>query len=160
MPVASRVLAENPDLDFEVVAQGRLAAGWRRIDRVTVLPQLPWPEYRQATANRAVDIMLASLLPTRVNAARAPTTRSGAALLVSDPEVYAPSQEERALGMLVDLDPDRWVRAIADPVRDPDRIRELARLNRAHVAAAQATAPPLFVEHNESGSLLWRFCEH
>ena len=165
MPVASRVLAENPDVDFEVVAQGRLAAGWRRIDRVTVLPQLPWPEYRQATAKRAVDVMLASLLPTRVNAARAPTTRidagrSGAALLVSDPEVYAPSQEERALGMLVDLDPDRWVRTIADPVRDPDRIRELARLNRAHVAAAQATAPPPFVWHNESGRQLWRFCEH
>jgi hypothetical protein len=165
MPVVSRVLAENPDVDFEVVAQGTLAARWRRINRVTVLPQLPWPEYREATARYAVDIMLASLLPTRVNAVRAPTkridaARSGAALLVSDPEVYAPSRQERALGMLVDLDPDRWVRAIADLVRDPDRIRELARLNRAHVAAAQATAPPLLVEHIESGRRLWRFCEH
>jgi hypothetical protein len=52
------------------------------------------------------------------------------------------------------------VRAIAELVRDPDRIRELARLNRAHVAAAQATAPPPFVWHNESGRQLWRFCEH
>jgi hypothetical protein len=165
MPILSRVLAENPDVDFEVVAQGSLAARWRRIDRVIVLPQLPWPQYREATARRSVDIMLAALLPTRVNAARAPTkridaARSGAALLVSDPEVYAPSQEERALGMLVDLDPDRWVRAIAGLVREPDRIRELARLNRAHVAAAQATAPPLLVEHIESGRRLWRFFEH
>jgi hypothetical protein len=76
--------------------------------------------------------MLASLLPTGVNAARAPTkridaARGGAALLLSNPEVYAPSQEERARDMLVDLDPDRWVRAITDLVRDPGRIRELAR---------------------------------
>jgi hypothetical protein len=136
------------------VAGGCLAARWRRIDRVTVLLQLSWPEYRDATAWRAVDIMLASLLPTGVNAARAPTKRIDAALLVLDPEVYAPSSQERALGMLVDLDPDRWVRAIADPVRDPDRIRELGRLNRAPVAAAQATAPPLLVEHIESGRRL------
>jgi hypothetical protein len=104
------------------MAQGSLAVQWRRIDRVTPLPQLPWPEYREATAKRAADIMSASLDPSepraRANQAHRPA-RTGAALLVSDPEVYAPPAEERALGMLVDLDPDRWVRAIADPPGDP-----------------------------------------
>jgi hypothetical protein len=164
MPVASQALAENADLEFEVVAQGGLAAGWRRIARAAIMRPLPWPEYRQATANRAIDIMLAPLLPTELNAARAPTkridaARSGAALLVSDLKVYNPSAEERALGMQVDLDPVRWARAITDLAREPDRVLRLAYLNREHVATAQAIAPPLLVEHVEGGRRLWRFRE-
>jgi hypothetical protein len=164
MPVAAQLLAENAALDFEVVAQGGLAAGWRRIARASIMPPLPWPEYRKATAARAIDIMLAPLLPTELNAARAPTkridaARSGAALLVSDPGVYNPSAAERALGMQVDLDRALWARAITELARDPDRIRKLACLNREQLAAAQATAPPLLVEHREGGRRLWRFRE-
>ena len=164
MPVVSRVLEENPDVDFEVVAQGRLAArGAVSIASSSCRSFLGRVSRsdRQARGRHHVGLVVADQTKRRPRAPtkRIDTARSGAALLVSDPEVYAPSQEERGLGMLVDLDPDRWVRAIADLARDRDRIRELAGLNRAPVASAKATAPPLLVEHIESGRRFWRFCE-
>jgi hypothetical protein len=162
VPIARNVLHADPAIRFEILARGRLAAMWRRLGRVAIVERRSWPDYRQATREHGPDIMLAPLLPSRLNASRAETkridaARSGAALLVSDADIYRPSDQEKSLGMLIELDPARWERTILDLARDPQRLRTLAQLNLDHVMAARTRQPPLLVPQHEYGQTFWRF---
>ena len=164
LPVARKVLRADPEIRFEIAAQGRIALRWGRLGRVDVVPPRPWPQYRLATRQQPSAIMLSPLLPSRTNASRSATrridaARGGAALLVSSAEIYQPSREEHALGMVVDLDPMRWANAITDLVREPERARQLADLNRGQVIAARDRQPPFLVPHVEAGRRLWRFVD-
>jgi hypothetical protein len=72
--------------------------------------------------------------------------RLGAALLVSDPDVYRLDPEERSLGMCVPLDQGAWINAVRDLARDRDRLHRLRDINRAHVLRASAAPTPLMTE--------------
>jgi hypothetical protein len=164
LPIAAQVVAAYPEIAFEVVGRHRRPSPWRRVEGVTIVAPRPWPVYRQELRDNPLDVMLAPLLPTKLNAGRAATkridaARSRAALLVSSADVYAPSSDERSLGMLIELDPRHWVKALTDLAREPRRIEALAQLNREHVIATRRAQPPLLAPYPEAGRNFWRFSE-
>ena len=160
-PVVQAVLAAAPDLTFEMVVEAGRDWRWRGDPRVRVIPFRSWPEYRADTASRRRDLLLAPLLPTSVNAARAEVkridaARCGAALLVSDPAVYQVSPAEANLGMVVPLDVDGWTRAILGLSRDTERRQALARLNKEKLLEIRATTRPLFATAGDTATDAWR----
>jgi hypothetical protein len=84
--------------------------------------------------------LLAPLLDTTANRARAPTKRidayrMGAALLTNAAAVYRPGEDERHSGMLLPLSRDAWAEGLAGLIDDRARIAALAALNARHVEA-------------------------
>ena len=158
-PVVRAVLAADPAITFEVVA--RSERFWRGDERVRVIPYRSWPDYRADTAAHGRDLMLAPLLPSAANAARADVkridaARCGAALLVSDRAVFQVSQAEAALGMAAPLDAATWTRRILELMGDPERRRALVDLNRAKLSAARQAATGLFAADGAGIGGAWR----
>jgi hypothetical protein len=147
-PIMHSALAAEPSLSFEVIAGLPLSWRWRGSARIRIVPPMPWPDYRSESRKHGVDLLLAPLLPTRANAARSWTKRIdamrlGAALLVSDANVYRPDGEELSLGMCVPPDPAAWESAIRDLAHDRQRLVRLRDLNAAHVKRAGEAKIPL-----------------
>jgi hypothetical protein len=148
MPVAAAVTAANPSVRLEAIANPQLAARWRAIPGVKVLSPKPWPDYRALTRTGGSDLLLAPLLKSPANAARSgakriDAMRLGAALLVSEKDIYRCSGEELELVMCVPADPARWTDAILALAREPGRAARLRELNREHVRRAGLAAEPL-----------------
>ncbi|SEQ36684.1 hypothetical protein SAMN05216548_104103 [Faunimonas pinastri] len=147
-PVLRDALKAEPGITAEVAAGLRLRLLWRGQRGIRFLRSRSWPDFRRDTAERGADLLLAPLLPSPANAARAATKRIdamrlGAALLVSDAEIYKPNAEELALGMCVPIEPGRWSQALVALAHDRPRLERLRDLNRAHVETMNARAEPL-----------------
>jgi len=160
-PVVRAVLAAETDVSFEVVGDRRDAPRWRGDPRVRFVPSQDWPAYRADTAAHGRDILLAPLLPSEANAARADVkridaSRCGAALLVSDRALYRVSEEEAALDMVVPLDAAAWAKAVVALSHDIDRRHALTALNRKRLVDARREAAPLFVRADSMGDGAWR----
>lgn len=148
MPVVADLARCNPALRLEAMAGPVLARGWKAIPGVNVVPPQPWPAYRARSRSEGADLLLAPLLSGPANAARSQTKRIdamrlGAALLVSDRDIYRCGDEELAHGMHAPPDPALWVETIAALAADPVRVRRLRDLNRDHVRRMSATMGPL-----------------
>jgi hypothetical protein len=151
MPVAAAVTRANPQVVFEVIANPQLAARWRAVQGVRVLPSMPWPGYRAWTRSESADLLLAPLLKSPANAARSgakriDALRLGAALLVSEPGIYRCSGEEIGLGMSVPADAEGWSGAILALAREPERVKRLRDLNAEHMRQAGLAAEPLLTD--------------
>lgn len=160
-PVVRGALATDPNLEFEVVADRWSERRWRGDPRIRVVPYQSWTRYRADTAAHGRDLLLAPLLPTAANAARADVkridaARCGAALLVSDSSVYRVSAEEAVLGMVAPLDTGAWIRAIVGLMSDPVRRVALVQLNRAKLIEARRVAPALFESADGGMGEAWR----
>jgi hypothetical protein len=160
-PVVRGALAADPNLEFEVVADRWSERRWRGDPRVRVVPYRSWPQYRADTAAHGRDLLLAPLLPTAANAARADVkridaARCGAALLVSDKSVYQVSPEEAALGMIAPLDVEAWTRAIVGLMSDSGRRAALVQLNRAKLNETRRAATALFESADGGKGEMWR----
>jgi hypothetical protein len=146
-PIIGELLEAEASISFEVNVAPPLSFRWRGLPRTTILPSVPWPRYCAESRARRADLLLAPLLPSAANAARSWTkridaARLGAALLVSDAEVYQSSPEELRLGMHVPAEPAAWIAAIRDLAHDRNRLVRLRDLNRAYVMAKSATLGP------------------
>ena len=147
-PVMRAALVAEATLTFDVAAGAPLSWHWHGLERTRIAAPLPWPRYRADSRAQGADILLAPLLPTAANAARSWTKRIdamrlGAALLVSEPEIYRVTEAERALGMAVPMDPAAWTAAIGELARDRGRRHRLRDLNRDFVMRESAAAGPL-----------------
>ncbi|WP_174299444.1 hypothetical protein [Caulobacter sp. S45] len=146
-PIVRAVLDATPGLQVEVVANGSAARFWDH-PRVHVAPQRPWPEYKARQLDGALDLLLAPLLPGRANQARAAVkridaARVGAALVVSDAEIYGVTRAEREEGMHLPLDANAWIEGLTALAGSPDRLRRLAALNRQVLSEERSRARPL-----------------
>lgn len=136
-------------LAVEIVAGWPLQMLWRGLPGIQVVSPSAWPDFRAETARRGADLLVAPLLPTPANAARAGTKRLdamrlGAALLTSDPAIYRPDEEEAGLGMCQPCEPAVWAKAIVDLARDPRLRHRLRDLNRDFVLRQnRLIGPPL-----------------
>lgn len=147
--VVASVERQAPAITFDVIASPPLSWRWRGLSNVSITAPASWPAYRAASRAAGAQLALAPLMPSAANAARAWTKRIdamrlGAALLVSDAEVYRVSSEERELGMCVPLDPQSWSDAIPRLLGDTQRLARLRDLNREFVMRESSGAAPLF----------------
>lgn len=137
-PVLRSALQVDSGVEAEVLAAWPLRMRWRGLPRTRIAAPMAWPDFRAKTARRGADLLLAPLLPTPANAARAATKRLdamrlGAALLTSDADIFRPTKEEASLGMCLPCDPARWSKAIVDLALDRERLNRLCDLNRDFV---------------------------
>lgn len=149
-PIVAEALRENPPLHFEVVGDHEVNRLYRDLPRVSIVHPMSWPNYRAFCESRRRGIGLAPLLPGPFNAARSPLkffdiARCGAPGVYSDVEPYRGFVADGRDGVLAPNEPQRWVQAIGELVRDSARREQLAAhaLARAHAAmpadhAAQA----------------------
>jgi hypothetical protein len=160
-PVVREVLAADPRVEFEVVADPGRDRLWRGDPRVRVIPYRSWPAYRADTAAHGRDLLLAPVQPGAANAARADVkridaARCGAALMVSDAAVFQVSPGEAALGMAAPLEASAWVQGVLGLIGDEERRRALIDLNREKLIAARRTASALFAPAAAGMEGTWR----
>jgi hypothetical protein len=91
---------------------------YRDIPRVSVLHPMRWESYLAYTSVHTADIGLAPLLPSAFNAARGPVkffdyARMGAVGLYSDSDPYRAFIRDGIDGVLLPLEPRRWVDMLA-----------------------------------------------
>ena len=128
------LLAQYPQVTFEVAADRRVRQLWERLAATT--PQIrfasvvPWTQFSQRTDYGRLDIALVPLLAGLVNDARADTKRmdvcrQGAAAVFSNVTAYERNRHQDEL--LVENTPQSWRLAI-ETLINSDTTREKARL--------------------------------
>ncbi len=142
-PIMESVLAQRPNVVFEVTADHRAGRYWKSMDRVTVTGPTSWPEYLERTRREPADIALVPLLYSRANVARAGTkridvVRLGAAGIYSRSHAYGDPEDDGEIR----LDNRRrlWIATILKLVDDRDLRREAAMASRRLVEAAARSA--------------------
>ncbi|HEY2179470.1 MAG TPA: hypothetical protein VGH15_12895 [Caulobacteraceae bacterium] len=160
-PVVREVLAADPRVDFEVVADPGRDRLWRGEPRIRVIPYRSWPAYRADTAAHGRDLLLAPLQPGPANAARAyvkriDAARCGAALMVSDSAIFQVSPGEVTLGMVAPLEASAWVKGVLGLIGDEARRQSLIDLNREKLTVARRAASALFEPEAAGMDGTWR----
>ena len=96
-----------------------------------VLHPMRWPAYQAQLGRPGRSIGLAPLLDTRFNRARSHTkyydiTQAGAAGIYAEGPVYERIVQHEENGLLLPMQPDKWVQAIVDLYENPTRVSEIA----------------------------------
>jgi hypothetical protein len=125
----------DAEVTFELTGGAALAGAAADLPRVAVTPQLAWPQYLRRQAAERAAISLAPLLPSRLNAGRAPVkafdaARIGAAGLFGDCEPYRSFVHHGQDGLLLPMEPAAWADAITALLADPERRLRLATTAR------------------------------
>ena len=133
---------------FEIVGGPHLAREAAGMDGVRVVDQAPWPQYRDRQSARSAALLLAPLLPSAVNAARAPVKafdalRLGAAGLYADTPPFQGFIRGGMDGLLLPMQPEAWASAITELMRDPGRRLSLSRAAAERFGALAAAPSPL-----------------
>lgn len=131
-PVVARVLSDNKHAKFTVTANGFWAKKWQKLERVTVLPEMSYPEYSYFLQTlEHGGIFLVPLTPTWLNASRSnakliDAAKSGSAVIVANHPAYRT--------FLNDADAQQAAVAIFDENRPSDTVEIL--LNSKHAKTA------------------------
>lgn len=129
-PVVEAVLSSVPDARFEVIGDARVQRLYRGLARTRVVPPMGWPEYQGFVTAPGRAVGLAPLLPSRFNAARAPTKRwditaAGAVGIYADDPVYRATIEDGVNGRLCPMDRAAWVAALTGSLEAPAQRQRL-----------------------------------
>lgn len=139
--IARRVAARTTDVAVEVIGPSRARRLWADVPRARFRDEMPWSRYRALTREEGAEILMAPLLDTAVNRARAPTkaidaVRMGAAGVFSD---LPPYQGLSEAARLIGPDVEAWAKAITRLARDDaERSDRAARLRDAVGAWARS----------------------
>ncbi|WJH39065.1 hypothetical protein N7E02_19445 [Aliirhizobium terrae] len=127
-PIVMRAMEQHTSLHFEVIADGKLAEEWQKLDlpkdRFKLRSGLSWPDYVSFTATEPADIALVPLLDSRTNNCRSDTkridvARMKAAAIFSKSETFDRCATDGELH--VENTPDAWLSAIDILVKDQNR---------------------------------------
>lgn len=130
-PVLSDVSATCPNILIELIGDRHVRDLYSHLPRVRVVHPMAWNHYQALLRSPGRTIGLAPLLPTRFNAARAPTkffdiTATGAVGLYADHSVYRDTISHDHNGLLLPMDAqDAWAEAIIALHHAPDRCQRL-----------------------------------
>lgn len=135
-----RVLAADPGICFEVIANGRSARRYRRLPRTWVVAPMGWTSYRRFMATPGRHIGLAPMLPSAFNAARSHTkffdiTETGAVGIYARGNAFDKVVEHEHDGLLLPTATTRWEAAIRELARDHGRLERMATQAALKVAA-------------------------
>lgn len=145
-PVIAEVLAQRPQAQFEVFADGRAASIWAGMERVSLRKPIPWEDYLADADHRTIDIMLVPLHPSRVNDSRAPTkridvARYGAAGVFSEGVVYGFATFQCCSELRVPYVREAWQNAILGLIAD-------SQIPNAATASTRRLVERMFRETN------------
>jgi len=147
-PVMEQVLQQNERIHFELSGGRDIYRLYRGLPRVTVVHPMQWPAYQGFLAMPGRHIGLAPQLGGAFNRARSYTkffdiTRAGAVGLYAQESAFADVIRHKENGLLLAMEPQRWVDALLQLAGDEARRQQLqheARLTVESLAAAQQQA--------------------
>ena len=129
-PVVEEVLRLNRDLVFEVIGDQTVNRQFSGLPRVQVIHPMRWPTYQSLLNRPGRSIGLAPLLDTFFNQARSHTkyydiTQAGAAGIYAEGPIYGGIVQHGKNGLLLPMQPDKWVQAIIDLCDNPVMVSEI-----------------------------------
>lgn len=141
-PVVAEALKRLPQLNFEIIADKKIARLYRSLDRTHVLQPMSWPSYQALLARQRYDIGLAPLLPLPFNQARSVTkffdiTQAGAVGIYADSPIYQAVAASDS-GICLPMQDEQWLDAIVALANDSARRKVL--LQKAHCSLANWSA--------------------
>lgn len=144
LPVVDRLCRCRPRVTFELIAGALVGLPFRWRPGVQVRTYMPWTAYQAELTGSGRAVGLAPLGSSPFNDARATTkyfdiTRAGAVGIYADRGACAEFVRHGEDGLLVGNDVDAWAEAIAELVRDPERLRSMAANARARCAEVTRT---------------------
>lgn len=129
-PVMQRILGLHKDASFSVIATGKTARRWKRIERVKVIPEMGVEAYENfLAALPSGGLFLVPLVRNRINASRSDAkiieiVKSGSAGLIANARAYRRVLNDdsiRTAGISgVASDEDSWVDAIDKLLSSPN----------------------------------------
>lgn len=130
--VIDGVLALCPQASFEIFGEHEIYKLYRDLPRVSVLHPMSWQNYLAYTKTHRLDIGLAPLLDSDFNLARGPVkfydfVRMGAVGIYSNRSPYSDFIEQNVNGVLLENDPQKWIKALSVLVNTDTKRCELAR---------------------------------
>jgi hypothetical protein len=140
-----RELNAPDNVSFDVVGPAKARHLWSGIAGVRFTTEMDWPRYRLHSGQAGADILIAPMLDTPLNQARAATkaidaTRMGAAAIFPRAKPYL---QLAGSAVLVDGGMDAWHAALRRLIGDGDERRRLAERLRAEVAGWREHVAPL-----------------
>ena len=131
------VLALCPQASFEIFGEHEIYKLYRDLPRVSVLHPMTWQNYLAYTKTHRLDIGLAPLLDSGFNLARGPVkfydfVRMGAVGIYSNRSPYSDFIEQNVNGVLLENDPQKWIKALSVLVNTETKRSELARNAKKH----------------------------
>ncbi|WP_270792987.1 glycosyltransferase family 1 protein [Aeromonas sp. QDB21] len=129
--VIEGVLALCPQANFEIFGEHEIYKLYQDLPRVSVLHPMSWQNYLAYTQNHRLDIGLAPLLDSDFNLARGPVkfydfVRMGAVGVYSNCAPYSDFIEQNVNGVLLDNEPQKWIRALSLLVNTESKRHQLA----------------------------------
>lgn len=130
--VIEGVLALCPQASFEIFGEHEIYKLYRDLPRVSVLHPMSWQNYLAYTKTHRLDIGLAPLLDSDFNLARGPVkfydfVRMGAVGIYSNRSPYSDFIEQNVNGVLLENDPQKWIKALSVLINTDTKRCELAR---------------------------------
>lgn len=146
-PVLEQVLARCPTAHFEIFGDRTVNALYRTLPRTSVIHPMSWPNYLAFTAAAQREIGLAPLSPEPFNATRGAVkffdfARTGAMGVYADAAPYRGFVRDGVDGLLLPMDPQRWIEALCALVDDAPRRTSMATAARARALADTSPAEP------------------
>lgn len=141
-PVIQRVLEQAPHARFEIIGASHVNDLYAKLPRVEVIHPLCWENYLAFSVSRKRHVGLAPLLEHGFNAGRSYSKffdiqRCGAAGIYSNVGVFSEFVRHGIDGLLVDNDPEQWVKAILALLDDPARRGCMVQAASERVASLQ-----------------------
>jgi hypothetical protein len=117
LPIIERVQARTDNVHFELFGNDAVHKLVKGFPRVSILHPMTWANYLSYTSVQQCHIGLAPLLPSAFNSARGSTkffdyARMGAVGLYSKRPPYLGFINDGADGILLDNDPELWLKSL------------------------------------------------
>ncbi|MDP5190181.1 hypothetical protein [Rheinheimera baltica] len=128
-PIVADALKAVPALNFEIIADKKIARLYRGLQKTHVLQPMSWPSYQALLQRQRYDIGLAPLLPLPFNQARSVTkffdiTQAGAVGIYAESPIYQAVQQDKS-GIRLPMQPQLWRDTIVSLANDNQRRLQL-----------------------------------
>lgn len=157
-PVIKQVLAQCPNVTFEIIGTPKVVSAFARLDRVNIIAPMSWRDYQVFIANRGRHIGLAPMLDTPFNRARSYTkffdiTTAGAVGVYPTDSVFTDFAKQQSLdvvediGSFVKMNQQEWIDAVIKLIRNP--LQRKAQSKRAQTLMCQLEVESALLESFE-----------
>ncbi len=135
--VINGVLASCPHVSFEIFGEHDIYKLYRDLPNVSVLHPMNWQNYLSYTSTHRVDIGLAPLLDSPFNLARGAIkfydfVRMGAVGIYTNRAPYSDIVEQNINGILLENDPQLWIKTIVLLAEQTQKRVTLARFAKKY----------------------------